>query len=181
VADPDTRRAARLATFIALPIAIVAGLIVFFALRPAPPATPTTSASPQATAPVTMTAPKLSEADAVICRAFAAGLPAKLRDLNQRPVTAGSEQNAAYGDPAITVACGVPPAKVTATDLVLTMNNVCWYPSTETGKSTTLTTLDRQVPVAVTIPSSYAQPAQWANEFSNNVVESVKSVKSPYC
>jgi GNAT superfamily N-acetyltransferase len=33
-------------------------------------------------------------------------LPATVRDLTQRPVTAGAEQNAAYGDPALTVACG---------------------------------------------------------------------------
>ena len=34
--------------------------------------------------------------------------PATLRDLAARPVTAGPEQNAAYGDPPLTVACGVP-------------------------------------------------------------------------
>lgn len=180
MADPKTRSAARLATFVALPVAIVAGLIVFFALRPSTPNNPTVTTSPQATAPVTMSAPKLSAADAVICRAFAAGLPSKIRELAQRPVTAGSEQNAAYGDPPITVACGAPAAKVDVTAEVYTMNTVCWYASTN-GKDTTWTTLDRQVPVTVTIPPSYSQPAQWANEFSNQVVASIKSVKSPYC
>jgi hypothetical protein len=182
VSDSETRRAARLATLVALPIAVVAGLLAFLALRPSTPPKGNEPASAQPTTAVSMAAPKLSEADAVICRAFAAGLPSKLRDLAQRPVTAGSEQNAAYGEPPITVACGAPLPKVNATDLVLPMNNVCWYPSTSgSGKETTFTTLDRQVPIAVTIPSSYDQPAQWANEFSDDVLASVKSVKSPYC
>ena len=104
VADPHSRSAAKLATLIALPVAIIAGLIVFFALRPSKPSSPTVTASPQATTPVSMPAPKLSDADAVVCRAFVAGLPSKVRELAQRPVTDGSEQNAAYGDPPITVA-----------------------------------------------------------------------------
>lgn len=180
MADPQTRRAARLATLVAIPIAIVAGLIAFYALRDGTPPKPAHSASPQATTPVTMSAPKLAGADTVICRSFAAGLPVKIRNLNQRPVTAGSEQNAAYGDPPITVACGAPRAEVAITDEVFTMNNVCWYANTN-GKQTIWTTLDRQVPVAVTIPSSYDQPAQWANEFSNDIAASIKSVTSPYC
>lgn len=181
MSDPEVRRAARAATLVALPAALIAGVIAFFALRPAAePADPAAGPSPGATAAVTMTAPALPEADTVICRALVAGLPATVRGLTRRPVTAGSEQNAAYGDPPITLACGVKRPDVAVTDEVFTLSNVCWYASTD-GKATTWTTLDRQVPVAVTVPAGYDQPGQWTNEFSGAVLSSIKSAPSPYC
>ena len=37
------------------------------------------------------------------------------------------------------------------------------------------TTMDREVAVRVTVPLTYRQPAQWANEFSDIVVATDKS------
>jgi hypothetical protein len=176
--DRTARTAALWATAVAVPVAVLAGVFLFSAVNArsgdgAPTPTATTPAV-VSTAPVTMAAPKLSERATTVCRAVLSQLPTTVRDLPQRPVTAGPEQNAAYGDPAVTVTCGVPQPKVAPESVVLTMNRVCWY-NEQHGDATVWTTIGREVPVAVTVPSSYAQPAQWANEFSDTVVATVKS------
>jgi hypothetical protein len=133
-----------------------------------------------------MAAPKLTEQTAQVCLAVTSQLPAKVRDLPARKVSAGPEQNAAYGEPPITVACGVPqPTLCERVDgghagcvpldaTMLKMNGVCWYG--QDGPATDLfTTMDRDVAVQVAVPSSYEQAGQWANEFSDAVVRTVKS------
>jgi len=188
--DPATRKAALLATAIAVPIAVLVGLLIFVRVirtaepTAAPNPTVTTAAAVPAT-PVTMAAPKLSERAAAVCLAVISQLPAKLRDLPARRVTAGPEQNAAYGEPPITVACGVPPPLMCKTvtggsgcvpldATMLVMNRVCWY-GQEGPATNVFTTMDREQAVQVTVPSSYQQGGQWANEFSDIVVETDKS------
>src|SRR6266404_870114 len=99
--DPVRRTAARTATFIAVPVTLaVAGLSLWayggFGSAANGPTTP-----PPATSAVTMPATALTEDVATACRAVVAKLPDNIRDLHRRPVTAGAEQNAAYGDPPI--------------------------------------------------------------------------------
>jgi hypothetical protein len=177
VADQETRGVARLAAAVALPVALVAGLVAFWALggfgraheAAAPPA-------PQATSAVAMAAPSLGVRPATVCRALLAQLPPALRDRPRRAVSAGPEQNAAYGDPAITLACGSGPApSVDPTADVYPLSGVCWYavPGPET---TTWSTLDREVTVTVTVPNSYPGQGQWVIEFSGPIVASVPSI-----
>src|SRR5690348_5443567 len=108
--DPTTRRAALWATAVAVPVAILAGLLIFWRIAPADEP----AAAPQASAPVAvpstpveMAAPKLSGHTAQVCLAVTSQLPTTLRGLPARKVSAGPEQNAAYGQPPVTVACGV--------------------------------------------------------------------------
>src|SRR5689334_22530815 len=119
--DPEARAlarsAARTAALIALPIALAIGALSlwwFGAFGSVAP-TPSTPGA-QASGPVTMAERPLSDDAAAVCRTVIAHLPDSIREANRRPVTAGAEQNAAYGDPAITVACGAPAAKVAPTD-----------------------------------------------------------------
>jgi len=105
--DPVSRRAARLAALIALPVALVAGFVTFRVLAPGGSASGDGAApGGGATTAVDVAAPSLAPRTATVCRALLAKLPATLGDLTRRPVTAGAEQNAAYGDPPVTVACG---------------------------------------------------------------------------
>ncbi|MEV4659594.1 DUF3515 family protein [Micromonospora sp. NPDC049301] len=176
--DRTIRGAALLATLIALPVTLLVAVLAFARLSPAEPgAAPSpspTAARVQSTAPVEMAAPALAARPATVCRALLSQLPRTIRDLAQRPVTAGPEQNAAYGDPALTVACGGPEPTVPATDEVWTVNSVCWH-SVEQGDATVLTTVDRETPVTVRIPRSYEQPLQWVAPVSSAVVASVPS------
>jgi hypothetical protein len=185
--DPATRAAAIWATVIAIPVAIVVGAFAFSVIQPeksdeseaAPLAVPST--------PVEMTANTLDEKTAQACLAVTSQLPATIRDLPARQVTQGHEQNAAYGEPPITLTCGVPapimcktlqdktPGCVPMDTELLIMNRVCWYPKPGTDAAT-ITTMDREVGVQVTVPNNvYDNPAQWANEFSDTVVKTIKS------
>ncbi|MFC4067839.1 DUF3515 domain-containing protein [Actinoplanes subglobosus] len=165
---------------------LLVGVVAFLTIMPDDPDKTEKAAIPVPSTPVVMDAPKLDEQTARVCLAVTSQLPEKIRDLPGRPVSAGPEQNAAYGEPAITVSCGVPqpvmcttpedttPGCVAMDTELLIMNNVCWYaaPGADTA---TITTMDREVPVRVTVPGTYENPAQWANEFSDTVVATVKS------
>ncbi|WP_051723750.1 DUF3515 family protein [Micromonospora chokoriensis] len=176
--DRTIRGAALLATLIALPITLLVAVLAFSKLSPnAPAAAPTpsaTSARVQSTAPVEMAAPALAERPATVCRALLSQLPASIRDLAQRPVTAGPEQNAAYGDPALTVACGGAEPTFPSTDEVWTVNGVCWHLA-EQADQAVLTTVDRETLITVGVPRSYEQPLQWLPTISSTIVASVPS------
>lgn len=179
--DNTTRLAAIWATLLALPVAVLAGFIAFAQLTPEQPeAQPSPSATTpraQSSEPVTMPAPQLAEWPARVCRALLAELPTELDDLAQRPVTAGAEQNAAYGDPAITLACGVPAPTIPPTDRVWGVNGACWH-LVEEGEAAIFTTVDREVPVQVTVPNAYKPPMQWLAPLSTAVATSVKAAES---
>lgn len=167
---------ARTATLVAVPVALLAGVLAFWALGgfgsrggQAGPSAPPRS---QSSAPVSIAAPTLRAEQALACRALVAKLPVTLNDLARRPVTAGAEQNAAYGDPAVTVACGAPAVPPDVTDQPLEMNGVCWFPERRPGV-TVWTTMDRQVPVAVTVPLAYDPPAKWVIDFSSPVLATI--------
>ncbi len=189
--DRTMRTAALWATAVAVPVAVLAGLLFFTKVVPeAGSAAPSPSVTQPAVVPATpvqMAAPKLAPRPAEVCLAVTSQLPTTVRDLAARKVSAGPEQNAAYGEPALTVACGVAQPKMctsldqTGTGCVpmdtelMNMNEVCWYADAQPA-ATVFTTMDREVPVRVTVPKQYAQPAQWANEFSDAVVKTDKSI-----
>ncbi|GAA0366507.1 hypothetical protein GCM10009541_06150 [Micromonospora gifhornensis] len=177
-ADRTSRTAALVATAVALPVALLVGTLAFVNLAPdGSTATPEPSPSaprPQSTAPVEMAAPALAERPATVCRALLSQLPASIRDLPQRPVSAGPEQNAAYGDPALTVACGGSEPEVAPTDHIYLVNAVCWH-GVEEADATVLTTLDRETAVTVRVPHFYGEALQWAAPIATTVVASVPS------
>jgi hypothetical protein len=161
---------------------VLAAVVIFSQMAGGSPvaATPSPSASTPAvvsTAPVTMAAPKLPDRASTVCRALLSQLPAAVRGMPQRPVTAGPEQNAAYGDPAITVACGAKPPIVAMDAFLYKMDRVCWHSETRPAE-TVWTAIDREIPVQVTIPNVYEQPAQWANEFSATLIASAPATKA---
>lgn len=181
--DRTTRSAALWATSIALPVTVLVAILGFVALRPDTPAdepspSPTTPRA-QSSAPVEMAAPPLAERATLVCRALLAKLPATVRDLTQRPVTAGAEQNAAYGDPALTVACGATLPSYHPEEKLWVVNAVCWHAKEgkENTDPTVLTTVDREVPVQVTVPSAYEAPLQWIPSLSEALVSSVPTAK----
>ncbi|MET8836856.1 DUF3515 family protein [Micromonospora sp. NPDC004540] len=179
--DRSTRSAALWATLVAVPVTLAVAGFTFAKLAPdSPEAAPSPSASavrPQSSTPVELPAPALAERSATVCRALVSQLPATVRDLAQRPVTAGAEQNAAYGDPALTVACGGTPPLVQPTDEVWSVNKVCWH-AVQEADATVLTTVDRETPVRVRVPKQYEQPLQWVTPISDAVVASVPAAKT---
>jgi uncharacterized protein DUF3515 len=170
--DGTTRRAARLAALAALPFALLAGVLAYWRLggfaapqpAPAPPATSAPAAA-AASGPVAVPAPALPPRQALVCRAVLARAPDGLGALARRPVTAGPQQNAAYGDPPVTLACGSAAPSVAPEATVYALSGVCWYAEPRPG-TTVWTTVDREVPVSVTVPASYPAPGQLVIAFS---------------
>ena len=118
--DPTTRSAALWATVVALPVTVLAGLLIFSSVsgrsaaapRSAPAKSTAASTAPATiaavpSAPVPLAAPRLAARAAAVCPAVLDRMPVTVRDLPRRAVTAGPRQNAAYGEPAITLQCGV--------------------------------------------------------------------------
>lgn len=145
-----------------MPVAVLIAVVSLWAFggfsvfaKPAPPPSPT----PQATSLVSMPVPPLSEAVVGVCRQVIAGLPSSVLGANRRAVS-GPEQNAAYGDPPVTVACGVAAPTVAPTDDVTQISGVCWIAKPGGSAGTVWTTVDRSVPVAVTVPGPSGGSAQ---------------------
>jgi len=178
VTGSDSRRAARVATLVAIPAALLAGVLTLWLAggfggsdhKPRPAATPTT--------PVSMAARGLSSHAADTCRALVSDLPDSVRDLPRRPVVGGPEQNAAYGEPPVRLSCGVAAPKVAATATVYPLSGVCWLPRKADG-GTVWTTVDREVPVAVTVPGPRAETGQWAAAFSPYVRKTPPAQRVP--
>jgi hypothetical protein len=178
VSDPVTRGAAKSALLIALPLALVAGLLAFWQLggfghrSGGPAATPTVGATGVVDLPV----PSLNAGDATMCLAFIAQLPDHLRDRAQRPVSAGgNQQNAAFGDPPITVECGGGPTASYPPDASILLTGVCWWYDQQPA-GTAWSTLDRQVRIKVTFPAGFTGQADWIQEFTDPIVASVPSL-----
>jgi hypothetical protein len=190
VSDRRSRSAAALAALVAIPVALLVGVGVFAGLggfradRAAPtpsaptPSAPTAASAPQATTPVPAPAAALDPPAARACRKLVSALPRAVRDRQRRPVTDGAGQNAAYGDPAITLACGAPPPSVPPTDNLYTLDEVCWH-AAQTPQATVWTTVDREIPVRVTMPRAYETPGQWVIAFSAPVAAAVPRLPSP--
>jgi len=181
----DHASAARLALVVALPVAVLAGLASLWAFgafdRPGAPGGSGPSASPHvgATSAVEVPAGPLSDRAAAVCRAVLAKLPSGVRDAPRRPVSDGPEQNAAYGDPPLTLACGAQPAAAAPDAEVALLSGVCWHALRASADTTVWTTLDREVPVRITVPDAYESPGQWVILFSGPLAAADPPLKSP--
>jgi hypothetical protein len=163
--EARNRGAARIATFVAVPAALLTGILIFGLLGGFGRAAGGTAPRPQATAsrpqaPVSMPDRQLPERAATVCRALVARLPDALRELSRRPVTTGPEQNAAYGDPAITLSCGTTIPSYPQDGRLYTLSGTCWYPQDQPAQSV-WTTVDREIPVTITVPKEYEGAGEW--------------------
>jgi hypothetical protein len=172
--DPIRRGAARTATLVAVPVAVVVlgvSALTFGGFGTDPPA-------PAATGPVTMTPRELPTGSAAACQLLVSKLPDTVAGHARRPVTAGAEQNAAYGDPPVTLECGTSLPTIGLTDEVINLaapgatSGVCWYPI-DGDNRTVWTTVDRQVPVTVTVPGARDGSAQSVVPFSEAISENL--------
>jgi hypothetical protein len=171
------RSPGRVATLVAVPAALLTGVLMFWLLGgfPAAPGSSASTPAIQASGPVSVSPPALDEPAATVCRALVAKLPASLRDRTRRPVSAGAEQAAAYGDPPIVLSCGGAQPQVPQDAQLLGLSGVCWFAEEQTNGQA-WSTVYRTVPVHVTVPKAYDQPGQWVADFSAPIVDAVPLV-----
>lgn len=173
-ADSIRGSAARTATLVAVPVAIIVLLVSALAFGGFGRESP----APAATGPVALPARDLPPETAATCQLLISKLPSTVAGHAQRPVTEGAEQNAAYGDPPITLECGTSQPTVPDTDQVFHLappgasGGVCWYPIEEATR-TVYTTVDREIPVTVTVPGPSEGSAQSVVPFTKAIGENV--------
>jgi hypothetical protein len=181
MADTDTRRAARIAALVAIPVALVTGLVAFQIMAPdgaddtEEPRNTAAAPRPVPSTPVEMAAPPLSERAATVCRALFSKLPDRFGDLPRRPVTAGPEQNAAYGEPPITVACGVAGPTPPDNAQYFQIQGPCWYQDDTAAGARRWTLLGREVPVLITAPAGFL--GQDLVDLAKPIVETIPEVQ----
>ena len=87
------------------------------------------------------------------CAALLAAVPEELDPgVTRRPVTGDATRTAAWGEPPITLRCGVPLPDQGQTPLVI---NGLAFVTKETGDTVLYTTQARSVNVALEIPTAY--------------------------
>jgi hypothetical protein len=161
-ADPVRRRAAAVATAVAVPLTVVLALLL---ARPGSAPAPTAPSAPAALPPIRVAAPPApSAAGQRSCRELISALPTTLGDRPARPVDSPSPYVVAWGDPPVVLRCGVArPAAFIATADTLVISGVTWF-AERRGASTSWTVVDRPVYVEVVAPADDASdpPARLA-------------------
>jgi hypothetical protein len=108
-------------------------------------------------------APRPSGTAAADCRALHRVLPGSLKGLARRDTAPDSEFTAAWGDPAITLRCGVArPAVLDSATQAAQFGGVGWVPESTGGSGVRLTTTGRQAYVELDLPAHYTGKADSA-------------------
>ena len=120
---------------------------------------------------VTMTDPSPSEAIRTQCAGLMGALPGTVLDEQRRTVEPG-QLSAAWGDPTITLKCGVDkPPGLGAESECFEVNGVGWF-AEEADGGYLFTTIGRPAYVQVGVPSDYAPEAHALVD----VAEAVKKI-----
>jgi len=102
------------------------------------------------------------------CAALIAALPDEIDPgVRRRPVTGDAGRTAAWGDPAVTLECGVPEPD--RPDEPAQVNGVTWSVR-DIGPGFRWTTRDTSVLVAVDIPDAYENGAELVNPLAQPVL-----------
>jgi hypothetical protein len=102
-----------------------------------------------------------------------ADLPDELVGQQGRATDPESDFTAAWGDPAITVRCGVPdPKTLVPSSQLVRVDGVAWFPE-ELTAGYLFTTYRRQTNVEVTVPDDYSPEIDPVTELSPLVKRSI--------
>ena len=117
--------------------------------------------APRATSPVEVAVPTVDAAARQSCAALVAALPVEVDPgVRRRPVTGDDSLTASWGDPPVTLECGVPDPD--RPDEPVIVNGVAWSVR-DVGAGYRWTTRDLAVNVAVVIPDAYENGAEIVN------------------
>jgi len=99
--------------------------------------------------------PAPGPAAAQACAAFLRALPGSLETVGERrPVHPDSPLTAAYGDPPVSVRCGVPrPAGLSGASELVEVDGVTWFPE-ELTAGWAMTTVGRAAHVEIVVPTA---------------------------
>jgi hypothetical protein len=150
--DPARRRAALIATAVALPVTVLLVLAVNRGVlsRPQP------SGPPAPLGPVDVPPPPRSSQADRSCPAVISNLPVTLAGQHARPAHSTSPYVAAWGQPPLVLRCGVPrPAGLVPTSALTVINGVVWF-TAQRPDAVVWTAVGRPVYVELTVPTAYS-------------------------
>jgi hypothetical protein len=120
-----------------------------------------------------------SGAAAFTCASLHSGLPDHVDGQGVTASTPVSSWTSAWGDPAITLRCGVPtPAALKPDSQLVVVDGVSWLPE-KLSAGYRFTTVDREVNVEVVVPSKYNPEADALADISPIVAEKVSATPTP--
>jgi hypothetical protein len=103
-----------------------------------------------------------------------AALPETLIGESSRATEPESDLTAAWGDPAITMRCGVPdPPALTPTSALISINGVDWFPEPVAG-GYRFTSHGRTTNVEVTVPDTYSPEADPVTVLSPVIKDTIR-------
>lgn len=111
--------------------------------------------------PVTLDAPTPPDDAAAACRALLAATPDAVDGHDRRETDPASDYTAAWGDPAITLACGVAePDALGPASQCFEVNGVGWFAERRDEQGEVrFTTIGRETVVQAVVPTDYAPEA----------------------
>ncbi len=127
--------------------------------------------------PVAVPEPALSAAAA--CEALSDALPDTVRGQDSRPTDPRSPFTAAWGDPPITLRCGVErPAQLTPTSDIAEVDGVAWLP-VELTEGYRFVTTGRFAFVEVDVPDDYAPEVDALVDLAEAVAATIPLTPDP--
>ena len=151
-----------------------ARLLTLALLLPAAGCTSSDEPAPKATGPVDVPAPSVSREVRAACAALVAALPVEVDpEVRRRPVTGDAALTAAWGDPPVTLECGVPDPD--RPDEPVTVNGVAWSVR-DIGAGYRWTTRDLTLNVAVEIPDAYDNGAEIVNPLAEPILAALEPI-----
>lgn len=128
--------------------------------------------------PVSVPTPAPSDSAATTaCSQLIGNLPSSILNAVRRKTDPPSTTTAAWGDPPITLRCGVArPESFTPTSTLITVNGVDWLPQ-QRSAGYVFTTTGRVTYVEVAVPNAYAPETDALTELAKPISESVPTVR----
>ncbi|NBV89942.1 MAG: DUF3515 domain-containing protein [Actinobacteria bacterium] len=104
---------------------------------------------------IAISAPTPDASTSAVCKNALADLPELVADQKRRTVEDSSGLTAGWGDPVITLRCGVEkPAELKPTSSLVTVNSIDWF-AQELTNGMRFTSINTKVYVEVSVPSTY--------------------------
>ena len=128
--------------------------------------------APQATGPVDVPVPSVSREVQRDCAALVAALPVELDPgVERRPVSGDGALTAAWGEPPVTLECGVPDPE--RPDEPVTVNGLAWSVR-DVGAGYRWTTRGLRLNLAVEIPDAYDNGAEIVNPLADPILAALE-------
>ncbi len=121
---------------------------------------------------VAVPSPAPTGAGAYACAALHGRLPDEV--VNQTVVAShpNSDLTSAWGNPSITIRCGVQPPAVNPSSQLISVDGVDWYPEKFSG-GYRFTTMHRALYIEVNVPSDYSPEADALADISPAVASTI--------